>query len=55
MEQAMNWPQLLILRHELAVGLLRNGLVDALRFLELGPQVKVGLGLVMGHGVGIVL
>lgn len=44
-----------VLGHELAVRLLGNGLVDALRFLELGPQIKVRLGLVMGDGIGIVL
>lgn len=44
-----------VLGHELAVRLLGNGLVDALRFLELGPQIKVRLGLVMGDGIGIVV
>lgn len=43
------------LSHELAVSLLGNRLVDALRLLELGPQVKVGLCLVMGDGIGIIL
>lgn len=44
-----------VLGHELAIRLLGNGLVDALGFLEFGPQIKVRLGLVMGNGVGIIL
>ena len=43
------------LSHELAIGLLGNRLVDALRLLELGPQIEVGLRLVMGDGIGIIL
>lgn len=43
------------LRHEFSESLLRYGGRNALRFLELGPQVEVRLGLVMGDGIGIVL
>ena len=41
--------------HELPEGLLADGPDDALGSLELGPQVEVGLGLVVGYGFGVVL
>ena len=43
------------LSHEFSEGLLRYGGRNALRFLELGPQIEVRLGLVVGDGIGIVL
>ena len=43
------------LSHEFSEGLLGYGGVNAFRFLELGPQIEVWLGLVVGDGIGIIL